>query len=91
MLTPAEQKILVDQLKIVFSQFIESDQHALVHAIVRLSVESLRALVELEQSLLDVADAAGCGPQPAACARMTSSEVRCPNCKNLFWFDGTSP
>ena len=84
MLTSAEQQTLVEQLKFVFEQFVETDQHAIVHAVLRLSMESVQAVLELHDALGDDVDAACCAPHVRGLSHSTGSDVRCPHCHSIL-------
>lgn len=84
MLCKSEEIVLVDQLRFVFDQFVESDQEFLVDAVLRLSVDSFLAILKIRESILDCGDKASCGPSPPAVGPEAGSEVRCPHCnRNL--------
>lgn len=84
MLTPAETKTLVEQLRFIFQQFVNTDQHAIVHAVLRMSVEAVEAVLELSDSLIDAGDDASCGPSDQSASHSTGSDVRCPHCHKIF-------
>lgn len=84
MLSPAERGTLAEQLKFIFEQFVETDQQAIVHAVLRMSMESIQAVLELADSYLDDVDDAACGPTPARVDYDAGSEVRCPHCHRTF-------
>lgn len=82
MLTPDQKQILEQACRRVFTQFHVLDHNACLHAALRLAIDAVDAIMELEQSLLDVGDEASCGLPDHPPIGATGTEVRCPNCQH---------
>ncbi len=72
MLTSAEKTLLVKQLKMIFQQFVDTDQEQFVDAISKMALAAVQVVLDLEQALLDVGDDACCG-------RILSEQTPVPN------------
>ncbi len=81
MLSKNENTLLMDQLKTVFHPYIHFGSDAILHAAVRLAVDALHTLIEMDEPLLDIADEASCGPPDHRPVGLPGSEVRCPHCR----------
>lgn len=64
MLTPQEKQILYEQMKLVLEQFMNPRSLQVLHAVLRIAGETMDAMLELDDALVDVGDDATCGPDP---------------------------